>query len=78
MNIYFLMAFTLKQPDKKSAIIRSKIDALRGLPKFFIKRYSVQKMRKVPWWKIHSAMNRNPLAPRWISRHRDQWQKNAK
>lgn len=68
VNIYLALAFLIR--DKRSIVLKSKIDALRGLPAVLRKRKYVQQLRSVETGEIHHIMNRELFAPHRASRAR--------
>lgn len=68
MNVYLSLAFLIR--DKRSVVLRSKLDAFRRLPKVFQKRRQVQRTRTVKVGEIYRIMTRDLLAPRYASRLR--------
>ncbi|MCZ2123373.1 MAG: glycosyltransferase family 2 protein, partial [Anaerolineales bacterium] len=67
-NIYISLAFLIR--EKRSIVIKSKLDAFRSLPKVLRNRSSVQKMRTASAWDINRAFTKGLLAPRRASRAR--------
>jgi len=68
MNIYLSLAFLIR--DKRSIVLKSKIDALRGLPSILGKRKHVQQLRTVETGEIYRVINRELFAPHRASRAR--------
>jgi GT2 family glycosyltransferase len=70
MNIYSVVFYLLV--EKRSILLKAKIDALRGLPAILRKRRYVQSLRRVPVSAIWRVINRDLLAvfPRSLARKR--------
>lgn len=68
MNLFFIISFIFK--GKGLAILRAKVDALRRLPAIIRTRRYIQSSRKISASDILQAMNKDVLAPYWVSRQR--------
>ena len=68
VNIYLSLAFLIR--DKRSILLKSKIDALWGLPAILSKRKHVQQLRSVSTAEIYRILNRELFAPHRASRAR--------
>ena len=68
MNLFFIISFIFK--GKGLAILRAKVDALRRLPAIIRTRRHIQSSRKISASDILQAMNKDVLAPYWVSRQR--------
>lgn len=68
MNLFFLFSFIFK--GKGRAILKAKLDAMRGIPSVMKKRKDVQKLRKVSIKEVSRFMSRGLLDPYWASRQR--------
>jgi len=68
MNLFFFVSFILK--GKGSAILRSKWDAFRMLPRILKKRKQIQASRKISYQEILAFMRKGTLDPYWASRQR--------
>ena len=66
MNFLFIVSFLLKK--RGTSILRAKIDALYCLPAIIRKRRQIQSSRKVAIRGIWQVMNRELLAPYWVTR----------
>jgi len=67
MNFLFIASFLLK--GRGPTVLQAKLDAFYGLPAIIRKRRQVQSSRRIAIREIWQAMNRELLAPYWISRH---------
>jgi GT2 family glycosyltransferase len=68
MNIYLSASFLLMQ--KRSIVLKSKVDAFRILPAILRKRKYVQQLRTVSSRDIQRVMTKGLFAPHWASRQR--------
>jgi hypothetical protein len=68
MNIYLSASFLLMQ--KRSIVLKSKVDAFHILPAILRKRKYVQQLRTVSSRDIHRVMIKGLFAPHWASRQR--------
>lgn len=68
MNLFFMISFIFK--GKGSAIIKAKLDAIRGVPSVLKKRRQVQALRKVSTKEISRFMSKGLLDPYRASRQR--------
>lgn len=68
MNLFFFFSFVFK--GKGTAILRSKWDAFRMLPRILKKRRQIQASRKISYKDILAFMRKRTLDPYWASRQR--------
>lgn len=68
MNLFFFFSFVFK--GKGTAILRSKWDAFRMLPRILKKRRQIQTSRKISYKDILAFMRKRTLDPYWASRQR--------
>jgi GT2 family glycosyltransferase len=68
MNLFFIFSFIFK--GKGVAILRSKWDAFRILPRILKKRKQIQATRKISYKEILMLMRKKILDPYWASRQR--------
>jgi GT2 family glycosyltransferase len=68
MNIYLSFSFLLR--DKRSIVLKSKIDAFRLLPAILRKRKPIQKMRSASTQDIYKVINKEIFAPHRASKAR--------
>jgi GT2 family glycosyltransferase len=68
MNIYLSATFMLR--DKRSIVLKSKVDAFRALPAVLRKRKHVQQLRTASPKDLHRVMIKEIFAPHWASRER--------
>lgn len=61
INALFVFSFLLK--GRGTAILRGKLDAVRGMSRVLQKRRQIQRSRTASTWQIWRAMNRDVLAP---------------
>ena len=66
MNTYLSASFLLK--EKRSVVLKSKVDAFRVLPAILRKRKQVQQSRVVSDREIYRVMIKELFAPHWASR----------
>jgi GT2 family glycosyltransferase len=66
MNLLFIVSFLIKR--RGTTIVRAKMDAFYRLPAIIHKRRQIQRARKAPIREIWLAMNRDLLAPYWVTR----------
>ncbi len=66
LNIITIIYFGFR--GRLKIIVKSKWDAIRGLPGIFVQRKKIQKMRKVDNRQLKNAMVINPVAP-YFKRH---------
>jgi GT2 family glycosyltransferase len=72
-NLVFLLHYTLR--GQWSAIIRAKIDAVRGLPEMFRKRKNIQRSRQIEPGDILPLIERGWFAPYLLGRRGSQLRK---
>lgn len=68
MNLFFFFSFVFK--GKGAAILRSKWDAFRMLPRILKKRKEIQTSRRISYKDILAFMRKRTLDPYWASRQR--------
>jgi hypothetical protein len=68
MNIYLSASYLIK--EKRSIVLKSKIDAFYALPFIIRKRKKVQELCTVSFWDIHRVLVKELFEPRWNSQKR--------